>query len=209
VLTVAAVQVGNYCDRGAEYVRKLFDGVGRHLSCEWRGLCVTDDSLSVPEGISVIAPPEGVDGWFNKLSLFRPGMFKPGSRVLYFDLDTVIVGSLDGLAGYVGRLACMDDINGEGPATGVMAWEAGRYDHIWERWEAAGRPEMPQGDQQWMHFVERNCARLNRIFPDQLVSFKADVFPIGRVPDGARAVYFHGFPRPHNLDADWMTKHWI
>lgn len=209
MLTIACVQVDNYCDRGAEYVAKLFAGVVRNLTCEWKGVCLTDDPSTVPDGIEVINPPDGISGWFNKLALFHPDAFKPGTRVIYFDLDTVFVSSLDDMAGYSGRFAAMNNILGrEGIASGVMAWEAGRVNNIWEQWEANWRPLSPGGDQQWIQFVERNCDRLNRLYPGQLVSYKADVQRLGSVPDSARAVFFHGLPRPHEVDADWMKDHW-
>ena len=42
-------------------------------------------------------------GWWAKINLFAPGMFD--GPVLYFDLDTMPVGTLDGLA--LGRRMCL------------------------------------------------------------------------------------------------------
>lgn len=208
-LVVATVNWRNYAGRGGEYVAKLYAGVARHLKTEWRGVCLTDDPASAPDGIEAKALPEGLDGWWNKLALFRDGTFEPGTRVLYFDLDTVIIGSLDDLASYRGRFAAMDDVGGGlGLASGIMAFEAGACERIWSRWELSGRPGHPKGDQGWVTFVERQADRLQRIYRDQLVSFKAHCLVKGAPPEGARVVYFHGKPRPHQVDMPWINEAW-
>lgn len=208
MLNVACVQWGNYEGRGAEYVAKLFGMVARHLPAglEWRGVCLTNDTGTVPDGIWAKMSPLHVEGWWNKIALFRDNAFPDGDRVLYFDLDTVILGSLADVACYSGKFAALSNIWGDGLASGVMAWEAGQMDHIWGLWERAGRPEAPQGDQQWINFVARSSDRLQRLYPDQFVSFKADCQD--GPPDGARVVYFHGQPRPHEVSESWVNKAW-
>ena len=52
--------------------------------------------------------PIDLRGWWNKLYLFKPGVLE--GRVLYIDLDTVIVGDLDPLAQYDGRFAILRDL---------------------------------------------------------------------------------------------------
>ena len=208
MLHVACVNVGNYEGRGEEYVNKLYAAIAQYLAAPHRFVCLTGGAKRTyrSEVETVDITHLNIDGWFNKLALFQKGLFPDGDRVLYFDLDTVFVGDLDDIAGYKGRIAAMSDITSEGLASGVMAWEAGR-NRIWELWERAGRPENRRGDQQWITFVERMADRLQVKYPGQLVSYKADVEPFGNPPDGARVVYFHGKPRPHEVDAPW-NKAW-
>ena len=151
--------------------------------------------------------PAGIEGWWAKLCLFRPDTFPVGARVLFFDLDTLITGSLDDIAGYDGDFAALSDIyHPEHIGSGLMAWEVGKMDHIWERWDGCGRPQFhPRGDQGWIEACVSGCDRLQDKYPGQIVSFKKDC--IEGVPDDARVVAFHGLPRPHVI-ADLMA-HWI
>lgn len=210
MLTVACVNWRNYAGHGSEYVKALYNGVSRYLTgYEWRGVCLTDNPASVPDGIDPGPLPDNVSGWWNKLALFKSGTFPAGARVLYFDLDTVLVGSLDDMAGYSGRFAAMDNPEMAGLASGVMAWEAGRLNHVWDRWEYNWRPAPPRGDQQWIDFIEPQGDRLQQLYPGQLVSYKIHVKPFGIPPDGASVVYFHGRPRPHQIIHEpWMREAW-
>lgn len=212
VLTIAAVQVGNYQDRGAEYVAKLFASIKRHLpdGIEARFACLTDDPATVPEGVEALAVEPGIRGWWSKLALFKPGMFEAGSRVLYLDLDTVIVGDLGELARYDGPLALMQDVyRSHGLQSSIMAWEAGAFDHIWAAWDGAGRPDYhPGGDQAWIELMVPDAVRLQDVVPGQIVSFKKDCAPLGIVPADARAVVFHGKPRPHEVTETWAKDLW-
>lgn len=208
-LTVACVNAGNFAGRGAEYVHSLFAGVSRNLTVDWRGVCLTDDPSSVPHGIEPRALPGDTYGWWNKLFLFKPGMFPRSERVLYFDLDTVITGSLDDIAGYRGDFAAMSNINGPGCASGVMAWRAGRMDHVYETWERYWRPVPPSGDQEWIDMVQPEFDRLQDAYPGQLVSYKAHAQGLDVPPENARVVYFHGRPRPHQAVEPWVRRAWF
>jgi hypothetical protein len=182
MLNVICCNVGNYCGRGQEYVEKLKIGVARNLSLDYAFHVITE------------APGEG---WWSKISLFEPGRFK--GRCLFFDLDTMIVGSIDELAGYDGDFAGINDLYFPKLfASGVMAWEAGKADQIYTRWVAAGMPQFDKrGDGGWIGDVMPYADRLQDKFSDQIVSFKAHC--LNGIPRGARVVCFHGLPRPHVL----------
>src|SRR4029077_4356297 len=84
---------------GPDYVYHLFDGVSKHMprDVNWRFVCFTDRKPSELPGIPTRALPHGMYGWFAKLYVFSPDAFPVGSRVLYFDLDTVVVNDLRAL----------------------------------------------------------------------------------------------------------------
>ena len=66
-----------------------------------------------------------MNGWWNKLYLFKDGLFPKGDRILYFDLDTVITGRLDEIASYDGNFAILRDwLEPEIVNSSVMAWQA-------------------------------------------------------------------------------------
>lgn len=198
---------------GADYVNRLYDMVIRNLPEGYKGrfICFTDDPTGLHEGIVVKSLPEGLDGWWNKLYLFSPDAFEAGERVLYFDLDTAIVSKLDDIAAYKGDFAILRDFyRPEGWQSSVMAWEAGKLDFIWKDWLASGAPKLRGGDQSW---IEAICNFLcvkpdlwQDILPHNFVSYK--VHAQQGIPKGARAVVFHGQPRPHEVIGNWVEKIW-
>ena len=193
---------------GAEYVNRLYDMVRRNLPEGFSGrfVCFTDNPEGLTEGIiAKPLPVDGLTGWWNKLALFMEGVFDKGDRVLYFDLDTVIVSKLDDIAAYDGPFAILRDYyRPKGYQSSVMAWEAGTNTEIWSEWERHGRPEIEGGDQAWIE--DFNAVFLQEMFPHNFVSYK--VHCQHGIPRGARVVVFHGNPRPHEVAGNWVEKVW-
>lgn len=211
-LTIVAVQVGNYCDRGTEYVAKLFNSIKRQLPDEIKPhfVCITDDPTTVPDWAEALPAEPGLKGWWNKLAMFKPGAFEPGTRILYFDLDTVIVGSLADFAQYGGKFAIMQEIyRPGGMQSAIMGWEAGTCDHVWTTWEKAGKPSFHKGgDQAWMEIMVPDADLWQVMYPGQIVSFKRDCLRAGGVPHGANVIAYHGHPRPHEATEPWARELW-
>lgn len=191
MFNVICVNNRDYLGCGQTYVDKLYRAVASNIETfdllpgeDWQFHVLTEDEV------------DGAVGWWAKIHLFKPGLFE--GRCLYFDLDTVIVGSLEDLVQYDGDFAGISDFYDQRRLqTGVMAWEAGEADSVYERWVACGKPEFPVGDAGWIGTVVPSADRLDRVFPGQIVSFKRDC--LDGVPDDARVVCFHGKPRPHHL----------
>jgi hypothetical protein len=214
-MIVCCVQWGNYCDRGAQYVNILYQGVRRNLLRAFDFVCFTDDPSGLDDGIQARPMPVGdIPGWWNKLALFKPGVFPAGERVLFLDLDTLIVGSLDEIAEYKGQFAILRDFyfpQQIGP--GVMLWEPSAYTaSIWQEWDNNGRPaEHEWGDLWWInsldqgHFAQRTD-KLQDLFPGRFVSYKTHCR--ARLPADASVVCFHGEPRPHQIRDGWVREAW-
>ena len=86
---------------GPEYVNRLYSMVRRHLSGDFRFVCLTDDASGLrPEvecfPIPDLALPEGIPerGW-KKLTTFEPDLHGLRGTALFLDVDVVIAGSLD------------------------------------------------------------------------------------------------------------------
>ena len=189
------VNHNDYLGRGEDYVNNLAHGVSRHLTLSYRLTIIEEDTV-----------PSGVEGWWSKLAMFEPGRFR--GRCLYFDLDTVICGSLNDIASYQGDFAGIDDFfSPHMLASGVMTWDADKDGpaDIWLRWEASGRPMIgTRGDGGWIDSVCPAADRLQKHYPGQIVSFKRDCME--GIPDEARVVCFHGVPRPHTIAE--VAQHW-
>lgn len=208
-LSVVTVQTGNYLGRGAEYVHKLHRAVRRHLSLPHRFYVLTDDVASLYSGMTV--KPASLPGWWEKLRLFKPAMF-PAGRVLFLDLDTLIVGNIDDVASLDTPFATLRDFwrpEGLGPA--VMAWRTDANLGIWEAFEDGGRAMGdPRGDQGFMETLDggrfkQKAEILQDILPGRFVSYKTHC--THGVPDGASVVCFHGKPRPHEVGG-WAAEVW-
>lgn len=186
MITVACVEWGNYLGRGEEYVEKLQRGVAR-----W---------MSLPHEFVCLRPDGDLIGWWNKIELFRPGRF--AGRVLYIDLDSVIVGPLDPLAVHPGVVHLRDwgwkrHVYG----SGTMVWDAGDHSDIFTRYT----PEVAEwfeGDQDWMTHLGGWDA-----LPAQLVRSYRYHCKAGP-PPGCSIVAFHGKPKPHEFTDGWVATAW-
>ena len=67
----------------AHYVNVLYDMVKRNMNDEFNFICFTDDSTDINPDIEIRDLPEGVEGWWNKLYLFKKGLLD--GSVLYLD----------------------------------------------------------------------------------------------------------------------------
>jgi hypothetical protein len=211
-VNICCVQAGNYQGRGAEYVNNLHDMVLRNMPPQtpFRFICFTDNAEGLDAGIDVRPLPEsGLEGWWNKLALFKPDVFPDGERVIYFDLDTLIIGALDPVLQYSGEFAALRDFyRPDGLGSGVMMWEAGHYvSAIWESWEIDKRPLLDGGDQTAIEkYIGLAADRLQDVLPNKFVSYKVDCLPYP--PQDAAVVCFHGEPRPHNCTQKWVADVW-
>lgn len=211
MLTIATVNAGNYLGRGQEYVEKLYRGVSRNLD-EFRFVCFTDDPSEYCNGVEKRALPHPfLSGWWHKLSLFQDGCFEHGERIVYFDLDTLIVRPLNEICAYDGTFAMLGPFYPHaaspyaGNQSGVMMWRAGELSAIWDAFAHDGHPNIPGGDQAYINGLDLKPDTLQEKFPDAFVSFKATD---GAYPERASVVCFHGLPRPHQVRG-WVKEKWI
>lgn len=211
MLNIVCLNAGDYERRGADYVNRLHDMVRRNLAEGFPGrfVCFTDDADAVAYDPGIVLrplPAAGLEGWWNKLALFAPGVFEAGDRVLFLDLDTVIAGRLDEIAAYAGRFAILRDfLRPDGWQSSVMAWGAGFGADIFERFQRAGRPPIAGGDQAWIEHTVPDADLWQDLFPGRFVSFKESG---GAVPERASVVVFHGTPRPHQVLTGWVPQVW-
>lgn len=210
MLNIVCVNANNYLGKGADYVNILADMVARNISDKtiYKFICFTD----TPQGIDVDVnirplPVDGLEGWWNKLSLFKEGLFLDGDRTLYLDLDTVITSGLDDIIKYDGEFAILRDfIRNEGCQSSVIAWKANTLGFVWDKWLESGMPKTDEGDQRWIENIIPKPEFLQDLFPDCFVSYKLGA--TSGIPKNCRMVVFHGKPRPHEITDGWIPKVW-
>lgn len=193
MLTVATVlRSGGIYD--ASWVVKLQAGVAAHLRVAHRFACLSD--VDVP--CERIALQYDWPGWWAKIELFR----LPGP-VLFFDLDTCVVGDLADIAGHAvsAKFTMLRDFYAADHfGSGLMAWGSAAPLHLYEKFAAEPEAMMQarrkrMGDQAFIEETHgfANIERWQDFVGDQVVSYK--VHCRRGVPAGARVVCLHGQPK--------------
>lgn len=203
MLTVACVLKG-----GGEYkpdhVARLRDGVAEHLTIPHEFVCMSD----VPVPCRRLFIQHGWPKWWSKLELFRAELFD--GPVLYIDLDSLIVGSLDGLA--LGHTFTVLR-NFWAPAgsrrigSGLMAWNAD-LSHIYRQFVCAPKGYMDAGVTKENLGDQGFIEQYSRVpfdywqdkHPGKVVSYRRDC--LRGVPPESSVVCFGGPVRP------WNTHLW-
>ncbi len=211
MLIVACVWWGDKYSK--DYVNRLHAMVARNITMgvEGKFVCFTDQPDELHPQIEKRPLPTHLNGWFKKLWLFSRDLFDPEDRIVYFDLDTVIVGDLDPLIAYDGEFLILRDFyRPNGWQASVMAWRAGFGHRIFDEWIAAGNPEkFRDGDQGWLEhcnkegWISGEC--LQDKFPGMFCSYKVDCHPFP--PENSSVVVFHGEPKPHECSG-WVEAMW-
>lgn len=200
MLTVATVlRSGGVYD--ATWVECLQRQVRAHLPVDHRFVCLSDVDVPCERiGLETEWP-----GWWAKLELWRPGTFS--DRVLYFDLDTLIVDDISALATYEGNRAALDDFfDPVLAATGVMAFDGAQTDDAWSYITSSltyfgGRSDL------FLRPIFKDADRLQSLYPGLIGSYKAHHLSHG--PKHHSVVCFHGKPRITDMQADhWVYQYW-
>lgn len=204
MLTVYSVLWGD--KYAPDYVYRLRESVARNLRFAHRFVCVTDQDL---HDIDTIAPPCDFPGWWQKIGLFRPGFADDLS--IYFDLDVVIVDSLDGL---VAKYALKPlSMSANFPQSGHGGWQSSvmfwngvdnfERRRVWSEFNARCM-RVHYGDQDYISEVA--ATGITTIESGRIVSYKYDCRD--GAPASASVVLFHGKPDPHEVSDEWVIQNW-
>jgi hypothetical protein len=146
--TVACVFVRGHVPFTVTYVNRLASMVRRWMDRPYRFVCLTDRPALMPAGVEAIRvqPFEGCFAWWTKLRLFDPSLGLTG-RVLYLDLDTLVVNALAPILDYSAPFALVphagkfEGKHGRAVVkrfnSSVMVWNAGEQAHLYERFTPA------------------------------------------------------------------------
>jgi hypothetical protein len=229
-LTVACVKWGDKFD--VSYVNKLYRAVEKNLTLPHRFVCLTDDPSWLDAGIAPYLFKHELEYCWNKLNVFD---FTLKGTVLYFDLDVLITGNLDGLVKYkpefnfVGIHDWLRDytfnssvfrFNASFPYTYVVTRflrdvEEGRlvkkkeFDHYLNAHEKVVYWEDNKryaGDQEWITDAVYPNGELHKYsWPE---SWCLSYRKHGRVENNTKVLVFHGEPKPHDIPNDPLVRHY-
>ena len=203
-----------------EYVQKLYNMVQRHTTIPHKFYCFTDHVNPQQQLIGDVIikqfPMFNLQGWWNKMQLFHPGVIE--GTTLYMDLDVVITDNIDCFFNYEPEadFVGMNDFN---PDTKIFNSSIFRYepeamkDKLWqpfindrERWLRYS------GDQNVISEVIMKHPE-TRSFPDSWTqSYKwhdrKGQWTFEHNGESLVTV-FHGQPNPHESNMEWVKKAWI
>jgi len=201
-------------DYNEEYVRRLVHGCECSFTGDHDVVCLSDKHIDVP--CKVVKLRHNWPGWWSKIELFRPDVFEEYERVIYLDLDTVLVGNTDGLVSHPCRFAMLHGFRKpERRASGIMVWE-GDFSKLYYQMVKQER-QILVDEKAWDQvFIADNVREyycepdLVQDMIDGVVSYKNHVRGKGGLPKGTRIVCFHGRPRPMAVcdEYDWMKEFW-
>lgn len=208
-----------------EYVQKLYNMVQRNTTIDHKFYVFTDHVKmeKMVKGNIIVKqfPMLDLQGWWNKMQLFHPGILE--GDTLYMDLDVVITDNIDCFFNYEPEadFVGMNDFN---PLSGQFNSSIMRF-----------KPESMQ-DKLWQPFINDRPKYL-KMFGDQIaISDIIKKYDTTRsYPDSwtqsykwydrkgeryhkskwtfehngeSKVTVFHGQPNPHQSDKDWIKLHW-
>jgi hypothetical protein len=190
-----------------EHVHKLYEGVKRWWPPRQRlrFVALTDSPINT-KGIEERPLYHGWRKWWSKMELFEGAQDDLGD-ILYFDLDTLIVGDLWHISSPKSLTLLRDFYYPERVQSGMMYLPTATRPAICAEFRdgPAALMETVRGDGEFLDRLVRPTAnRWQDVVPEQVVSFKVHVRQRKglAVPTGAHVICFHGQPRP------WTTPLW-
>jgi hypothetical protein len=219
----------------SNYVNVLFQACRRHITGDFRFVCLSDDQEGINPEVEVYPIPEiGLDDWhyyngaWPKLILFKTDLYNLQGRCLFIDLDTFIWGNLDRFFDLPGGLIGIDTGENWYPGTinsnhsrllgtGIFAFTLGDQPQILDLFltdknQIARKYKL---EQVWVQATAKDIV----YWPvDWVISFKRWLRrPIGldfffqphEPPKQTSVVAFHGVPRPIDiirLDAGFWDR---
>ena len=207
---------------GPEYVNLLHRAIAQHLPEPHEFLCLTDDATGFDASILVDALPDmpmdaayWKKGGWAKLAVVKSGFAPAGTRVLFVDLDTVILGNLTGMFETGPEVTMVkewkrfvDYVNPMRPRkkmSSVFAFDAERETAIYDAF-AADPAKARREFRIEQYFLDHYASAVNTWPDGWMTGFKRELLPprfgvrkgttVPKPPAEAKMLVFHGEPRP-------------
>jgi lipopolysaccharide biosynthesis glycosyltransferase len=197
---------GQYTEKNVEI---LHNNIKKFVSFPHKFVCLTDLDTGNYEKVKL---EKNYPAWWSKMELF-----KIEGPVLYLDLDTIVVNSLDPLYNEIMKetndFCVLRDVHSalKNPqnrciASGVMAWKKSKK-HIFDKFEKDSEENMKKyrGDQECLSRLllpeeKRNVKFFQDLLPNFIVSYKVSIRSKIISEDVLKhqvgVIVFHGFPKP-------------
>mgnify|MGYP001484372044 CR=1 FL=1 len=215
----------------AEYVNRLYRMVRRNTTRDFSFYCFTDNAEGllpeiIPRPMTVldVKPEDNKYAYKKEAGLCDDNLGGlRGQRVLYFDLDVVIVDNIDCFFDYPqgDEFVIINDWNTKGEHVGqasCYSWVVGELGFVKKYFEQHPKEVVEKyftASQEYLSakIIER-YGKLN-FWPDEWCrSFRFHCLPKGimrhfkaaEIPQGSKVLVFHGSPNPHEAqNGVWTT----
>lgn len=204
---------GEYDER---YVENLYNAIRRNCFENFQFVCLNDVDNKTEFPLL-----NDWSGWWSKIELFRLT-----GKVLYFDLDTIILKDISNMIQVVNNLKENEFIGVKAfnPRrnlyektmfnSGVMGWN-GDFKFIYDNFDFEKESNNPDkeciGDQDYISRELREKKINIKFWQNEMIglySYKRHCKE--GLPEDARVVCFHGHPRPHQVvkEIAWVRDNW-
>lgn len=190
-----------------DHVLRLQSAVQRNCSLPFQFLCLTPEKIL---GVSTLTPSLDLYGWWGKLELFFHSGITCFDNILYFDLDTAIVGNIDEFFSLKSPSFLEDFLEPKKLATGMMFWQGLQMDWMlsWTKMEVLQRGWV--GDQGLVRYAMRYHCAESFFIQDQIPGvYSYKVHCKNGLPQDTKVVCFHGRPWIQDVKEKWMEDKWV
>ena len=199
------------------YVVNLRNMINRYMRKTFEIVCFTDQPDRC-EGVTFIdVSGVGLPGWWAKMILFSTE-WRGQRKVIYLDLDTVLVNDITPLAGVPGEFAICESFtrlagNKSYPCkynSSVMVIGGGMAGFVWSRFESRRDALVKQheryGDQACIEELYGDAPFLQSLVP---VGFFLNYRHLTMIPPKvASVINFGGQNKPANCTIPWVQAAW-
>lgn len=233
MLTIALWKWGNKYTR--DHVARMQSMLSRHLTLPHRIVCLTDKPHDLPSGVEAAALPKKFHGsdqkCMRRIWIYSPKAIRLGDRLLQLDLDVVLTGNIDAIAGrpepFVIWRSDSNVVHGWGYNPSVLLITPGAQARVWDAYVADPQGVSDRADKAgWWVKVNSDQAVMSYLLSDQDVPYwtEADGIRAYRVfagkhgdrgkvlPEGTKIVSFHGPRDPSVVDlqkkSPWLRECW-
>jgi len=236
-INIVCLKWGDKYDAG--YVNRLYSMVKRNTTIPFDFYCITEDNTGINENINIKPIPNlDLKGWWFKVTLFQKDAYGLKGRVLFIDLDMVIIDNIDSICQHQGSFSTIKGWNENYLQNAVFAFNINEHNYIYYDFiiNHEKLAKKFNGDDIWMTKV-LDKTKVS-FFPDSwIVSYKyhcnaKGVKLFGKVgkflglwfafgeampPKDTKIVAFHGKPDPGDVidkpylfwkKAPFVKQHW-
>ena len=200
------------------WVEKLYRGIERNYSGTFDFVCITDKNYKFKENIRSVRFSRSVDqyGWMSLMEWYHPDICT-GKRVT-MGLDTIITGSLDDIFDWEGDAAvavCQDPYHPNEICNAMTLATPIFCEEIWNYWldnenqiinecRLLGAPS----EMVLLRKLYSASPRLDTIFKGKILSYKVHIRDHWERVKDTSIIYFHGVPKPHQVNERWIQEYW-
>jgi hypothetical protein len=212
-LIIACVWVGDKYP--FQYVTALRNMVARHMTQPYTLACLTDQPERCSEVTFIDVSAAGLHGWWAKMLLFEP-QWRGLSKIVYLDLDTLVIGNLAPLVDVAGEFAILESpVRLAGHPnypcqynSSAMVIGRGQCTFVWQKFQRNSDQLIFKheryGDQAALQELYPAAPYLQRLLPGFFCNYR----DLTSHKPKAAVINFGGRHKPHVCDIPWVQKEW-